>query len=168
MATTKNETMKPNDETTLSSFLNNWFSIPRPRDREDPWMSSAWPTAAKRPFNFQTTTTSVTVVPWNSWNPDHLLFLILTAFKRIFSWSDQLLLKFRYKYFSLPVGVSVEITSFEHRSMTDKFTSYAGYMFPFDIFDDWSELKAYRKLVALEKEDQIRVYRIFLEKKPSE
>lgn len=48
MATTKNETMKPNDETTLSSFLNNWFSIPRPRDREDPWMSSAWPTAAKR------------------------------------------------------------------------------------------------------------------------
>lgn len=133
MATTKNETMKPNDETTLSSFLNNWFSIPRPRDREDPWMSSAWPTAAKRPFNFQTTTTSVTVVPWNSWNPDHLLFLILTAFKRIFSWSDQLLLKFRYKYFSLPVGVSVEITSFEHRSMTDKFTSYAGYMFPFDF-----------------------------------
>ena len=41
-------------------------------------------------------------------------------------------------------------------------------MFPFDILDDWSWLKAYRKLVALEKEDQIRVYRIFLEKKPSE
>ena len=73
MATTRNETMKPNDETTLSSFLNNWFSIPRPRDREDKWMT-AWPTAAKRPFKFQTTTTGVTVFPWNSWNPDHLLF----------------------------------------------------------------------------------------------